>query len=78
MSQPDSDRYRDKEGPIAERHGNILISKLRLIYGAEFATNIPGIFKLEEVLPMLDDTSLNQLVLDDADAFIPLGGVEIL
>jgi hypothetical protein len=77
MSQPNSDRYRDKEGPIAERHGDTLISSLRLIYGAEFAANIPGIFKLEEVLPMLDDKSLNQLILNEADSFVPLDGAQM-
>jgi hypothetical protein len=55
-------RYRDKDGQIAAQHGETLISSLRRTYGQEFACNVPGHFKLSEVLHALDDQSLNCLI----------------
>jgi hypothetical protein len=55
-------RYRDKDGQIAAQHGDTLISSLRQIYGLEFARDIPGHFKINEVLHALDDHSLNCLI----------------
>jgi hypothetical protein len=64
-SQPGLDhRHRDKNGEIGRKHGNTLISTLRLTYGANFAPGISGHLKLSEVLHMIDEPSLSQLVRD--------------
>ena len=57
-------RYCDKDGQIAARHRERLISSLRQTYGQKFACNVPGHFKLSEVLHALDDQSLNCLILE--------------
>jgi hypothetical protein len=65
MQQPGLDqRHRDKNGEISRKHGNTLISTLRLTYGANFAPGIAGNVKLSDVLHRLDEPSLHQLVRD--------------
>jgi hypothetical protein len=65
MEQPGLDnRHRDKNGQIARKHGNTLISTLRETYGAKFAPGIGGYRKLSEVLDRLDESSLSQLIED--------------
>lgn len=65
MQQPGLDqRHRDKNGEIGRKHGNTLISTLRLTYGQNFAPGIPGHMKLGDVLQTLDEPSLSQLVRD--------------
>jgi hypothetical protein len=58
MEQPGLDgRHRDKNGRIAKKHGNVLISTLRKTYPG-FAPNEHGAAKLIEVLDRLDERSL--------------------
>ena len=65
MKQPGLDqRHRDKNGEIARKHGNTLISTLRHTYGQSFAPGIDGNKKLEDVLHDLDEPSLSRLVHD--------------
>ena len=65
MEQPGLDqRHRDKNGQIARKHGNTLISSLRQVYGAHFAAECPGNAKLSDVLHQLDEPSLTKLVHD--------------
>jgi hypothetical protein len=62
MEQPGLDgRHRDKDGRIAKKHGNTLISTLRLTYPG-FAPNEKGSVKLIDVLHRLDWPSLTKLV----------------
>jgi hypothetical protein len=56
------DRHRDKDGQIAAEYGETLVSSLRQTYGPQFARDLPGHFKLSEVLHALDDQSLNRLI----------------
>jgi hypothetical protein len=65
MEQPGLDgRHRDKNGQIARKHGNSLISTLRRTYGNDFAANARGDAKLIDVLHQLDEPSLTKLVHD--------------
>ena len=65
MEQPGLDqRHRDRNGEIDRKHGNTLISTLRLTYGAGFAPGFPGHMKLSDVLRTLDEPSLSRLVRD--------------
>ena len=65
MKQPGLDqRHRDKNGEISRKHGNTLLSTLRLIYGANFAPGLSGHLRLGDVLHRLDEPSLSQLVRD--------------
>jgi hypothetical protein len=65
VEQPGLDnRHRDKNGQIARKHGHSLVSTLRKIYGAHFATDCPGDAKLVDVLHRLDEPSLTRLVHD--------------
>ena len=65
MKQPGLDhRHRDKDGTIARKHGNTLISTLRQTYGQRFAPGIDGNAKLSDVLHQLDEPSLTHLVGD--------------
>lgn len=57
-------RHRDKNGEISRKHGNTLISTLRMTYGDSFAAGEPGTAKLGEVLERLDEPSLSQLIKD--------------
>ena len=57
-------RHRDKNGEIARKHGNTLISTLRQAYGQHFGPGIKGHKKLEDVLHILDEPSLSQLIED--------------
>lgn len=67
MKQPGlHDRHRDKDGTIARKHGNTLISTLRKTYGAGFARGERDDTKLMDVLDRLDEKSLSQLVHDAA------------
>lgn len=64
-NQPGLDgRHRDKDGEISRKHGNTLISTLRLTYGQDFAPGFPGHVKLSTVLHILDEPSLSRLVRD--------------
>ena len=66
MEQPGlAGRHRDKNGQIARRHGNALVSTLRQTYGPGFAPGIEGHVKLSEVLHKLDEPSLSQLIHDE-------------
>jgi hypothetical protein len=65
MEQPGLDnRHRDRNGQIARKHGNTLISTLRKIYGPRFAADCHGDARLDEVLHQLDEPSLTKLVHD--------------
>jgi hypothetical protein len=65
MEQPGLvSRHRDKDGRIAKKHGNTLISTLRLTYGAGFAPKERGTSTLREVLDELDEPSLAKLIAD--------------
>jgi hypothetical protein len=67
MEQPGlAGRHRDKNGQIARKHGNTLVSTLRQTYGAGFAPGIEGNVKLSDVLHKLDETSLSQLIRDES------------
>ena len=47
MEQPGlAGRHRDKNGQIARKHGNALVSTLRQTYGPGFAPGIEGHAKL--------------------------------
>ena len=64
-SQPGLDhRHRDKNGEISKKHGNTLVSTLRMIYGPNFALGFQPHQKLSDVLATLDEASLTQLVRD--------------
>jgi hypothetical protein len=66
MQQPGLDGcYREKNGQIAKKHGNTLISTLRRTYGTDFAAASRGDAKLIDVLHELDERSLTKLVHDD-------------
>lgn len=63
--QPGLDnRHRDKDGEIAKKHGNTLVSTLRQTYGAEFAPGRSGDEKLKDLLHDLDEPSLTHLIRD--------------
>jgi hypothetical protein len=65
MEQPGLDqRHRDKNGRIAKKHGNTLVSTLRNTYGSGFAPGIDGKTKLIDVLHKLDEPSLSKLIDD--------------
>ena len=57
-------RHRDKDGRIAKKHGNTMISTLRRTYPG-FAPNEQGTAKLSHVLDRLDETSLSKLVAEE-------------
>lgn len=61
-SQPGLDhRHRDVNGEISRKHGNTLISTLRLTYGAAFAPGQPAQMKLSALLQSMDEPSLSKL-----------------
>jgi hypothetical protein len=65
MQQPGLDgRHRDRNGQIAKKHGNTLISTLRRTYGTDFAGASRGDARLIDVLHELDERSLTKLVHD--------------
>jgi hypothetical protein len=65
MDQPGlHGRHRDKNGEIARKHGNTLVSTLRKIYGPSFASGAQPTEKLSEVLVEMDEPSLTKLVHD--------------
>jgi hypothetical protein len=57
-------RHRDRNGEIAQKHGNTFVSMLRKIYGPAFAPDSGDSEKLFEALHTLDDPSLTKLVQD--------------
>jgi hypothetical protein len=66
MKEPGLDgRHRDKNGRISKKHGNTLISTLRMKYGSGFAPNENGLSKLSDVLHRLDEPSLTKLINDE-------------
>jgi hypothetical protein len=65
MEQPGlDDRHRDKDGRIAKKHGNTMISTLRRTYPG-FAPGEQGTAKLIHVLDRLDEPSLRKLIAED-------------
>ena len=51
MNDPSLDgRHRNKDGEISRKHGNTLVSTLRMIYGASFARGESPHAKLGDVL----------------------------
>ena len=65
MQQPELDnRHCDKNGEIARKHGNTLISTLRRTYGANFAPDCDAKAKLSDCLHQIDEPSLTRLVHD--------------
>ena len=58
------DRHRDKDGRIAKKHGDTMISTLRRTY-LGFAPNEQGTAKLIHVLDRLDETSLRKLIAEE-------------
>jgi hypothetical protein len=59
-------RHRDKNGRIAKKHGNALISSIRLTYPG-FAPDERGSSRLVDVLDRLDEPSLTRLLKDTKD-----------
>lgn len=58
--------HRGFEGhEIHQKHGDVQIRILRLIYGAGFAPAFSASYILRDVLPMLDRSSLDKLLNDD-------------
>ena len=65
MQQPGlHGRHRNKDGEISRKHGNTLVSTLRKIYGASFASEARPGETLSEVLAEMDEPSLSKLVHD--------------
>jgi hypothetical protein len=65
MKQPGLDnRHRDKNGEIAKKHGNTLISTLREKYGKDFAPGMVEDKMLKDALQELDERSLSKLLAD--------------
>jgi hypothetical protein len=65
MDQPGlHGRHRDKNGEIARKHGNTLVSTLRKIYGPSFASGAQPNETLSELLVEMDEQSLTKLVHD--------------
>lgn len=63
MTVPSLDnRYRDRNGELARKHGDTLVTTLRQVYGSNFAPGIDGRKRLLDVLTELDDQSLSQLI----------------
>jgi hypothetical protein len=59
------ERYRDKNGDISRKFGNILVRRLRQYYGPAFAKGCGDNERLGDVLHKLDEGSLSELVKDD-------------
>lgn len=57
-------RHRDKNGEIGRKHGNTLVGTLRKTYGGSFALGCRDDEKLGDVLPKMDEYSLNGLLRD--------------
>ena len=57
-------RHRDRNGEIAQKHGNTFVSTLRKIYDPTFAPDGGDSEKLFEALHTLDEPSLTKLVQD--------------
>jgi hypothetical protein len=63
MEQPGLvSRHRGKDGRIARKHRNTLISTLRLAYGVGFAPRERAAATLGDVLERLDEPSLANLI----------------
>ena len=72
MNDPSLDgRHRNKDGEISRKHGNTLVSTLRMIYGASFARGESPHAKLGDVLAALDEPSLTALVRHHHDKSLP-------
>ena len=65
-------RYRDKDGEISRKHGNIAIGRLRVSYGSGFAQGCADDDKLSDVLAKLDNRSLSKLVRDYKNGMLPI------
>jgi hypothetical protein len=65
MEQPGlHGRHRDRNGEIGRKHGNTLVSTLRMVYGPSFAAGADPSEKLSDVLVEMDEPSLSRLVHD--------------
>ena len=60
----DLERHRDPDGEIGRKHGAMIGSTLRGIYGPSFAPECQPTDMLSDVLPELDKGSLAHLVED--------------
>jgi hypothetical protein len=58
------EEYRDKEGELSRKHGNVLVGTLRSHYGSESAPGCAESDRLTDVLDQLDEASLNSLARD--------------
>ena len=65
-------RYRNKDGEISRKHGNILVGRLRISYGGGFAQGCANDDKLSDVLAKLDERSLSKLVRDYKNGMLPI------
>jgi hypothetical protein len=65
-------QYRDKDGEISRKHGNIVIGRLRISYGSGFAPGCADDDKLSDVLAKLDNRSLSKLVRDYKSGMLPI------
>jgi hypothetical protein len=65
-------RYRDKDGEISRKHGNVLVGRLRTSYGGRFAQGCANDDKLSDVLAKLDEQSLFKLVRDYKSGMLPI------
>ena len=65
-------RYRDKDGEISRKHGNVLVGRLRTSYGGRFAQGCANDDKLSDVLAKLDERSLYKLVRDYKSGMLPI------
>jgi hypothetical protein len=67
-----SARYRDKDGEISIKYGDMPISALRTSYGNRFAKGCTDHERLSEVLAKLDEPSLFKLVRDHKSGILPI------
>jgi hypothetical protein len=58
------ERHRDRNGELAQKHGNAFVSTLRRIYGPGFAPGSGDSEKLFDALHKLDEPSLAKLAQD--------------
>jgi hypothetical protein len=59
------ERYRDQNGDLSLKYGNILMRTFRQYYGPAFGKGCGDNERLGDVLRKLDEGSLSELVKDD-------------
>jgi hypothetical protein len=64
--------YRDKDGEISRKYGDMPISALRTSYGNRFAKGCTDHERLSEVLAKLDEPALFKLVRDHKSGILPI------